>query len=341
MQLRDDPNDTTTGDSLPLNSTAQVRASRKRSAPPEEEDDSAAEEEMHDRLLPAQRVMKRRKIEEEEEARRKGVPVPTIEPGPAPETEAQKRKKQPPKKAVNLKDPIRDTRAAEESRRRRDEDEPQGEVDSRNIEDMRNLAIVEEMPLVPRTNAPTRNRGPAHASDRWDERWNGRQNFKKFRRRGQGGPVHRGVNSIMIPLEEVRRKEFGIGEVYWQGASASNKEKKKQQQQKERDREVMEDSQPVVARARGRVKVPEEEEEDLEDVPRELADIGDDAVDVEAPRRTRAARDQDVDEGPVMNGRRKAKGVVGVKRKVAVVAAGDEDSDSEEELKFRFKKKRK
>ena len=316
----------------------QAPPSSKRPAPQEEEDDSAAEEQMRDKLLPAQRAMKRRRLEEEREARRKGLPIPTLEePSPAPETEAQKRKKPPPKKPVNLKDAIRDTRAAEESRRRRPEDEPQNDLDDRDVEEMRNLAIVEEMPIVPRTNVPARSQGPAHTSDRWDERWNGRQNFKKFRRRGPGAPAHRGGSGIMIQLEEVQRRNFGIGEAYWQGAEA-RKEKKKV---RERDREV-EESQDVGRGRAKRVKGEVEEEGGLETVPKELADGMEEVVDVDAPRRTRARdrEEDDEEEEPVRNRRGRPKGAVGaVKRKMMAVRE-EEDSDSDEDLKFRFKKKR-
>jgi hypothetical protein len=74
---------------------------------------------------------------------------------------------------------------------------------------LKNLAIVEEMEIPVRT-PPTR---VEETSDRWEAQWNGRKNFKKFRRKGE--PRSRTVQTVIVPLEEVTRKDFGIGDHYW------------------------------------------------------------------------------------------------------------------------------
>ncbi|KAK2067858.1 hypothetical protein P8C59_001563 [Phyllachora maydis] len=52
---------------------------------------------------------------------------------------------------------------------------------------------------------------------RWDPAWNGRRNFKRFRRQGEaaGRAAAAPRRRIIIGLEEVKNKEFGIGDDYW------------------------------------------------------------------------------------------------------------------------------
>ncbi|OJD14074.1 hypothetical protein AJ78_05551 [Emergomyces pasteurianus Ep9510] len=80
-----------------------------------------------------------------------------------------------------------------------------------DIEQLRNLAIVEEMlvPAVSREKVASANRTT------YDERWNGRKNFKKFRRKGRDCALPHAVQPVIVPLEEVKRKDFGLGEAYW------------------------------------------------------------------------------------------------------------------------------
>ncbi|ODH13060.1 hypothetical protein ACO22_07641, partial [Paracoccidioides brasiliensis] len=84
-------------------------------------------------------------------------------------------------------------------------------TESVDVERMRNLAIIEEMdiPVISwGQNVPS-------CSARYDERWNGRKNFKKFRRKGHGTVGLHRVQSVIVPLEEAKRKHFSLGETYW------------------------------------------------------------------------------------------------------------------------------
>lgn len=49
--------------------------------------------------------------------------------------------------------------------------------------------------------------------DRWDPQWNGLKNFKQFRKQGQvdGRPQ----NKVIVSLEPVRPKEYGLSDDYW------------------------------------------------------------------------------------------------------------------------------
>ncbi|QSZ32348.1 hypothetical protein DSL72_001922 [Monilinia vaccinii-corymbosi] len=83
-----------------------------------------------------------------------------------------------------------------------------------DIEEMRKLTIVEDME-VRRSKPAPKTTMHVDESERWDDKWNGRKNFKKFRRRGvEGGPV-RPHPRVIVPLEEVKKKGHGIGDEYW------------------------------------------------------------------------------------------------------------------------------
>ncbi|KAI2699472.1 hypothetical protein CBS147332_8358 [Penicillium roqueforti] len=162
-----------------------------------------AEEDMVADLLPGARAMKRRRADmtrhhPEDEA-------------VAPESEAPKRKR--PK--LDVLEAARKHREEEEQQRKAEEDSHSADVGDVDVDKLKNLAIVEEMEI------PIRN-APAHehdSSDRWDDQWNGRKNFKKFRRKGEPRSRAR-IQTVIVPLEEVTRKDYGIGDHYWGGNPA-------------------------------------------------------------------------------------------------------------------------
>ncbi|KAI3124118.1 hypothetical protein CBS147326_8347 [Penicillium roqueforti] len=162
-----------------------------------------AEEDMVADLLPGARAMKRRRADmtrhhPEDEA-------------VAPESEAPKRKR--PK--LDVLEAARKHREEEEQQRKAEEDSHSADVGDVDVDKLKNLAIVEEMEI------PVRN-APAHehdSSDRWDDQWNGRKNFKKFRRKGEPRSRAR-IQTVIVPLEEVTRKDYGIGDHYWGGNPA-------------------------------------------------------------------------------------------------------------------------
>lgn len=313
----------------------QTRNAKKRPPPSSDED----EEDINDRLLPAAAAMKRRRIEEEKQAQRRGVsPEPssgTTKMKPEPPT-----KKPKPRKEVNIQDVVRERREAEDEAARRDEETLT--LDGADIESMRNLAVVEEMELPDRPT-PARRRdanGDGAHSDRWDERWNGRKNFKKFRRGGEGEARRRGP-SVIVPLEEVKKKSQGIGEEYWLGSEKTTQKRKEKEKEGASPME-MEDSQPFTTARSQHVHT---EEVPAEPASGEEADV----IDVDAPRRTRlgdvtsqSQSQADSNRTTTLNGKRPAPAGVkgGAPKKQKVLKAVDEGSDSDDELKFRFKKRR-
>ncbi|KAI5306959.1 hypothetical protein KEM56_006110 [Ascosphaera pollenicola] len=91
------------------------------------------------------------------------------------------------------------------------------------LEEIQRLVIVEEMD-VPAHHAPRQN--ASEDNEQWNPRWNGRPNFKKFRRAkrtgGQSqsaddelGNGYRGVERPKIPVVEVKTTTFIPGEVHW------------------------------------------------------------------------------------------------------------------------------
>ena len=266
---------------------------RKRSAALLEED----EEEMKDKLFPAAAAMKRRRIQEKQEA--------TYQNGTSrgestePQAAAHSRKPKPPKKEIDIQEVVRKRREAEENAARRDEELFKTALDDANISELRNLAVVEDMDLPTRRDRAlsSNNNDDDKVTDRWDPRWNGRKNFKKFRRQGAAGPAPRRGQSVIVPLEEVKKKGFGIGDDYWLESETTR--------QKKRPAKDMENNTVTVV-----VQVPGEQSQPIamdsesatlsrttrhmkKAIPRELITDHDSPatldVDIDAPRTTRSA----------------------------------------------------
>lgn len=303
--------------------------SRKRPASTLEEID---EDEMMDNLLPAATAMKRRRIEEAESSQRDGVSrEPSVETS-LKKTKKEKTRQSP--KEVSIKDALRERREKEEKEEaaRRDEENPRDTLDGMSVEEMKKLAVVEPME-VPDSSGRRRPREYDGLTDsRWDKRWNGRKNFKKFQRRGEGTQARRG-QSVIVPLEEVKRKDYGIGERHW----VESEKTKKGRRDQEHTTQSQSQSQPYGTAKSEPVEVSSELAIDA-DLP--------ESIDVDAPNITRRQeRTQQTDEGSsrsqAVNGKRPAPSQAngGPAKKQKTFAVQDSDSDSEDELKFRFKKK--
>lgn len=315
-----------------INGDSRVANARKRPAPSSEVDD---EEELVDKLLPAATAMKRRRIEEEAEAERSGVSETQSFSLAQPEVVPSKKTK--PRKEVNIKDMVRERRQAEEAAARRDEETLRDTLEGMSVEEMKNLAVIEEMKLPERKEQPLR--ASAEHNSRWDERWNGRKNFKKFRRQGETAQARRG-QTVIVPLEEVKKKGFGIGEDYWQEGEKSERQWKGKQTGAAQSQSQQHT--PISHTAAGSQSV---------DVPSELVfDDGSslpETINPDAPRTTRnQERMQQAEESSSLSqavmGKTSAPSQAqssGSKKRKKIAVAKDSDSDSEDELKFRFKKR--
>ncbi|TPR05282.1 hypothetical protein CAN33_0033955 [Aspergillus niger] len=128
------------------------------------------------------------------------------EPSSETKDEAMPRVK---RQKLDVLEAARQHREAEDAQRQRRAEEAslQGSLEDVNVEQLKGLAIVEEMEVKPRNEG--------EEDRRWEDRWNGRKNFKKFRRKGEPGQPRYRIQTVIVPLEEVTRKEFGIGDHYW------------------------------------------------------------------------------------------------------------------------------
>ncbi|KAI9745067.1 MAG: hypothetical protein M1818_001345 [Claussenomyces sp. TS43310] len=197
------------------------RLGRKRAPSPVVEE--SEEEDIMDQMAPAAAQLKRRRLAESAARRQRGESTP---PPPAP-TPAVKREVPSPvakpkgRKAVDMDvlEHARIQREKAEEQARAEREALQNALDGMDISQIRSLAIVEEMAVHRTAPAPNRHLEHGDDSERWDERWNGRKNFKRFRRQGGTSATARGIMRVIVPLEEVRRKDFGIGDEYWLDAS--------------------------------------------------------------------------------------------------------------------------
>ncbi|KAK0516660.1 hypothetical protein JMJ35_001263 [Cladonia borealis] len=308
--------------------TTENRNSRKRAAPASDEEDG---EDQIDKLLPAAAAMKRRRIEDAEEAERNHIS--SERSFKASQKKAGSEELRKPKQEVNIREVVRERREAEEEAAIRDEENLRDALDGMNVEDMKKLIVVEDMEVPERAKKNQQKVPNMENNNRWDERWNGRKNFKKFRRPGEGAPVRRG-QSVIVPLEEVKTKDYGIGQPYWEESEKTRKKHK----EKDRSTQSQSQSQALYATAKS---------EPVE-VPSELAIDGElpEVIDLEARRITRGQeRTEQVDESSnrsqTVNGKRPASSLENgpTAKKQKRFAVQDSDSDSEDELKFRFKKK--
>ncbi|PGH02256.1 hypothetical protein AJ80_08881 [Polytolypa hystricis UAMH7299] len=168
-----------------------------------------AEDDLVSELLPGAAAMKQRLGDDGR--KRRSASVQAVEPPPKPK-----------KPKLNLIEAARQRREAQDEAamelQHEEAESLQALADSLGVERLQNLAIVEEMALPIRSNQESRSHS---GGDGWDERWNGRKNFKKFRRKGDGSRPQYRVQTVIVPLEEAKRRDFGIGDSYWTSSRRS------------------------------------------------------------------------------------------------------------------------
>ncbi|KAF2765663.1 hypothetical protein EJ03DRAFT_330743 [Teratosphaeria nubilosa] len=204
--------------SMDVDGTSQAvngmqRSTRKRPAPSQEPED--AEEEAADYLQGrGQEALKRRKTE----AAKAGVSSfsrVAVEADKATQEKAAREKRRKEKK-IDVKAELAKRREEEEERRRKDEGALK-EMHGIDPSELKNLAKIETFDIPVREHAPSQAAG--QGSDRWDPKWDGRKNFKKFRPKGQRANVNvpgvTGARRVIVTLEEVPRRGHGLGDEYW------------------------------------------------------------------------------------------------------------------------------
>lgn len=210
------------------------RSQRKRPADPMED------------IAPTAALLKRRRIEQGE------TPVPQREPTPPPEPEKESpppakgrgKGKAPAKgrgKKVKETDDILDLAIQQReeteavAKAEREQLAHQLAEDDIDYEEIRRLTIVE--PMEVRRPQVVRSREKDVEEGRWDPQWNGRKNFKRFRK--QGEPAGRAAPKVIMSLEPVKMKEYGIGDNYWlEDTVAEERRRVKRSQLKETQTQI-------------------------------------------------------------------------------------------------------
>jgi nijmegen breakage syndrome protein 1 len=192
------------------------------------------DEDVMEVLAPTTAAIKRRRLAEELDRKRRGESTPPPPPPTPPVIKKEALKADPvkppakkPRKVKELSpDPI------EEARIRREEAEAaaqaereflEAQFDGMNIEDIRKKIVIEEIE-VKRAQPPPRPVAHADESERWEDKWNGRKNFKRFRRRGADNSQR--IDKVIVALEEVKNRNYGIGDEYWE-SGGNNMQRKK------------------------------------------------------------------------------------------------------------------
>lgn len=217
-----------------------VKPSRKRVAPTED---------FFDSIAPAAAAAKRQKLAEQTTRRLRGevTPAPTSAEAEAVKIEPKVEKESPSSKTKGRRKKYtkEDDIAIEAARLKAEEAAAEKRqalevaLDGLPLADMKNLAIIETME-VGRVRPGPEKVGRADESERWDEKWNGRKNFKKFRRRGgkEGQPR---IRKVIVRLEEAKKRDFGIGDDYWL-EDRDKSSTKESQKKKKKGKETQDDS---------------------------------------------------------------------------------------------------
>ncbi|TFB07238.1 hypothetical protein CCMA1212_000871 [Trichoderma ghanense] len=182
------------------------RSQRKRAPSPVPEAD------LMEGMAPAVAKFKRQRLES---GRRFAEPSPE----PAPEQPVHAKSTSETKKKKKVKEEIdvlalaAKNREEAEARARAEAEELARLAEGIDLAEIRRHTIVEEIQLRRTDRASDRTREQDIADGRWNPKWNGMKNFKKFRKRGEA--TGRQPARVIVALAEVKTKEFGVGDSYW------------------------------------------------------------------------------------------------------------------------------
>ncbi|KAK4984110.1 hypothetical protein LTR50_006797 [Elasticomyces elasticus] len=343
--------------------------SRKRPLVNTVEEQEEETEDVVDGLLQGAAAMKRRRIEERRmgtnafsgSASSKANNAETA--GSAAKKPIRRKEKQ-----VDVMAVVNERREKENERRRLDEETLRDALDSMDIAQIRNLAQIEEMEIMPRTHANNRFAND-QANGRWEERWNGRKNFKQFRK-AVPGTAQQGQSElsrrrgVIVGLEEVKKKDFGIGEDYWLTPSSTSQNRRDKrstpsQSQGQRVRDGQ-DGSSETEKARFQRRMRKSREEDAADadqaqvLPEEIAGTARDEginkavhesgrTQTRTPEQTGTSTSRAAGKRPAKDAAREAPAAKKSRQSGLAppppVVIEDSESDGEDELKFRRRRR--
>ncbi|KAF2741448.1 hypothetical protein EJ04DRAFT_547794 [Polyplosphaeria fusca] len=106
-------------------------------------------------------------------------------------------------KEINVREQTRQRIVEAERQRQEDEERLRELLEDVEISSIRGLALIEDMEVRQRSSRS--NVQPQASDERWNPEWNGRKNFKKFKRRGaERGPQ---AHKVIVTLEETPAKQ--------------------------------------------------------------------------------------------------------------------------------------
>ncbi|VTO81795.1 unnamed protein product [Fusarium graminearum] len=315
---------------------------RKRKASPLPEDD------LMDGMTTAAEKFKRQRIERGEDMGEPAEQMETEKPKAVPTP------KKKIKKEIDILAIAAQNREKEEARARAEKEDMANLPDDVDLSEIRRLNIVEEMEVRQPINGRTREQDIRDG--RWNPKWNGMKNFKKFRPRGEA--AGRQPARTIVPLTQVKTKEFGVGDDYWLEDEGTDHRKSNTTQPTSRETQPSAPSPspsptPVSAPTRGQKRtVPiisdSSDEEDSGIMQRSSAPAtrtrGAQAAasQSQANTKSQASRVTSSSQGSKRSAAEPAAGQQPSKRarptRMAVEIADSDDSD--DELKFRFGKRR-
>jgi hypothetical protein len=138
-------------------------------------------------------------------------------------------------KEIDVREQTRLQLQEQEERRKADEASLREALEGVDINEIRGLVQVEEMEVrAPRMNAGRQNKAKAN-DEGWNPDWNGRKNFKKFRRRGaERGPL---PQKVIVALHEVpQKKGFGLGEPFFLEETEKSKDGAEERERERREK---------------------------------------------------------------------------------------------------------
>lgn len=306
---------------------------RKRPASTLQEDD------LMEGMAPAAAKFKRQRLERGEEPDALGQ-----EADKAAETRIFKPEKKL-KKEIDVLAMVTQHREEEEARARAEKEDLANLPDDIDLAEIRRLNIVEEIEVhLPSAQARTRDQDVADG--RWDPKWNGMKNFKKFRRRGE--PRGRQPARVIVSLTEAKNKEFGVGDDYWLEDESQGRKKATSQTARESEASSAAAPESLAAQRRRVVGVVVEDSSDEEqvDTPEQPESAASRtrtsqvaATPSQASARTQVSRDTTKSQGSKRSAPESAPEQPAKRQRPTRKAPAASD-DSDDELKFRFGKRR-
>jgi hypothetical protein len=257
-----------------------------------------------DDLLPNTTALKRRKLAET--ATNGGLDLGDLKQQKALVKKIKK------EKVIDVREAVR-KRLEEEAVEKND-----SELSLPDIEDRAPANLVKvvtlDLPLRDKSKR-TKDRVNGDHGPEWDPKWNGRKNFKGFRRKGDPPQRRAHARKVIVPLEQVPIRSGGLGDQYWPRTEEDREleRERKRKEQARSQRTTQSQTQQLSGSSGRRSKtrvVPDDDdfddmrvsgEEDGEDslvrqtspaisrLQREAAEIAEHEINPNTPRRTRAA----------------------------------------------------